>query len=86
MEQDLSLEQLKATRPFTKIQRDGAPEVSLDKWNGVAPFASVYAGSLVRYFLDGNRLRVRRDLSHEEIWYTLSWHPVSASPAVGNPR
>jgi hypothetical protein len=75
MEKELGFDALKRL-PFAKIQVDGGPSVSFLTWHGVSPFAAGGPGDInivhVRYFLEGNRLRVRRDVSHEEIRYTLS--------------
>jgi hypothetical protein len=75
VEKELGFDELKR-QPFTKIQVDGGPSVSFLTWQGVSPFAAGGPGDInmvhVRYFLDGNRLRTRRDVSHEEVWYTLS--------------
>jgi hypothetical protein len=73
MEQELDLEQVKAQLSVTKIQRDGGPVVPLATWQGWSATTPVpHMNGLVRYFLDGNRLRVRQDASGEEGWYTLS--------------
>lgn len=75
MEKELGFEELQQ-QPFTKIQVDGGQPVSLLTWQGVSPFVTGGPGEInmahVRYFLNGNRLRVRQDMSHEERWYTLS--------------
>lgn len=75
MEKELGFDELKQ-QPFTKIQVDGGHAVAFLTWRGVSPFNPSGGGDInmvhVRYFLDGNRLRVRRDVSHEETWYTLS--------------
>jgi hypothetical protein len=59
----------------TRIQVDGGYPVSLAAWNGVSPFADSGPGDInmvgVSYHLDGQRVRVHRDL-HGDVWYTLS--------------
>ncbi len=76
MDEEIGFEELKQT-PFTKIQTDGRTPVPFMTWRGVPPFIQSGPGDInvtdVRYFLNGNRLRVRRDLTHEEVWYTLSY-------------
>jgi hypothetical protein len=76
MEQEFGFDELKQ-KPFKQIQVDGGGPVSFFAWRGVSPYASTATpGAIsmvrVRYFLNGNRLRVRRDVSYEEVWYTLS--------------
>jgi hypothetical protein len=73
MERELNLEQIRAQPSVTRIQRDGGHGVPLATWQGWSSTTPApYVNGLVRYFLDGNRLRVRRDGSGEEGWYTLS--------------
>jgi hypothetical protein len=75
MEKEVGFDELKHM-PFTKIQVDGGHAVPFVTWRGVSPFAQSSGEgirmNMVRYFLNGNRLRVRRDVTHEEVWYTLS--------------
>jgi hypothetical protein len=72
MEQELNLDQIRAL-PFTRIQRDGATPVPLATWMGWSSVAPApHANYMARYFVDGNRLRARQDVSHDEGWYTLS--------------
>jgi hypothetical protein len=75
VEREVGFDELKRM-PFMKIQVDGGHAVPFLTWRGVSPYAAGGPGEinlvLVRYFLNGNRLRIRRDVSHEEIWYTLS--------------
>ena len=75
MEKEIGFTELKQ-QPFTRIQIDGGQPVSFSTWQGMSPFAPSGPGDInmvnVRYFLNGTRLRVRRDISHEESWYTLS--------------
>jgi hypothetical protein len=59
---------------FTSIQVDGGTAVALRTWQGVSVQAAGGPGDFtfvtVRYFLEGNRLRVRKDF-HGDFWYTL---------------
>lgn len=75
MEKELGFDELKE-QPFAIIRADGGHPVPFLTWQGVSPFAPSSEAGIhmrnVRYFLDGNRLRARRDVSHEESWYTLS--------------
>jgi hypothetical protein len=74
MEQEFGFDELKQM-PFLRIQIDGGHAVSFLTWRGVSPFAETGPGDVnmaqVRYFLDGNRLRVRRHLDGD-VWYTLT--------------
>lgn len=75
IEKEVGFDELKHM-PFTKIQVDGGHAVPFLTWRGVSPFAQSSGEgirmNMVRYFLNGTRLRVRRDVTHEEVWYTLS--------------
>jgi hypothetical protein len=60
---------------FTSIQVDGGTPVPLATWRGVSVQAAGGPGDInfanVRYFLEGDRLRVRKDF-HGDVWYTLA--------------
>jgi hypothetical protein len=62
------------SRRFTKIKRDeeNAREVALKDWHGFSSHVSGALYATVTYYLEGNRVRVRKALDSEDHWYTLS--------------
>lgn len=65
-----TLRELKA-KSFTMIERDRGHGVPLASWQGWASVTPApHVNKPVKYFLEGNRLRVCQGT--EEGWYTLS--------------
>jgi hypothetical protein len=63
---------------YTKIQGDaeGAPVVSLKHWRGVSADRAGGPGDVniasVNYYIEGNRVRVKKALVEQDFWYVLS--------------
>lgn len=73
--QPLSLDELKtAAQKYKVIKRDedNAPWVPLNTWNGFSGGTNVPNMSVqVDYYLEGNRVLVRKALDDQAYWYTL---------------
>ena len=59
---------------YTRIRRDGDTQWRpLESWGGFSASTGVALMTVqVVYYLEGNRVRVRRALDDQEYWYTLS--------------
>ena len=73
--QPLSLDELKtAAQKYKVIKRDegNAPWVPLNTWNGFWGSTNVpNVGLQVDYYLEGDRVLVKRALDDQEYWYML---------------
>jgi hypothetical protein len=82
VEEELGWDELKK-RKFAQIQIDGGKPIPFETWGGISPFVADRLGEMsrvsVRYFIKGNRLRVRRDFDGD-YWYTLI-EPCESDPA-----
>jgi hypothetical protein len=73
--QEMTVDELKAgARKYKEIKPDGdnAKWVPLESWKGFSASTDVHLVSAqVSYYLEGNRVLVRKALDDKEYWYTL---------------